>query len=258
MRTTFEEMLDKIWVGAVSYLNTKPLIRAFEQGAMEDDIHLVLDYPSKLAERLQSGELDVALLPVAAMEEIANLHIFSPYCIASNKTVASVSLFSEKPLEEITEIYLDYQSRTSAALLRILCKEHWKISPTFEQAPENYIQQIKGSRAGLIIGDRAFEQGSRFSYVYDLAEAWNEFKNLPFVFAVWVSRKGLSQKFVDDFNAACAQGLSQTDAIVSEQKYAHYDLNTYYNENICYKIGKQGHDAIELYRKYVREIKLYS
>jgi len=258
LHTTFEEMLDKIWVGAVSYLNTKPLVRAFEQGAMADQIYLVTDYPSKLADRLKSGELDVALLPVAALEDIEDVHIFSPYGIASKHKVASVSLFSQVPLSEIKEIYLDYQSRTSVALLRILCKEHWNIQPKFIEAEEGYINQIEGERAGLIIGDRAFECASKFPHIYDLAESWKEFKNLPFVFAVWVGRSGMSQQFVEDFNRACALGLAQIDDIVAEQNYAHYDLSVYYNENISYNIGAAEHKAIELYRQYVREIKLYS
>jgi len=173
-------VLDKLWIGAVSYLNTKPLIRAFEQGALKDQIHLVLDHPANLAKRLEKGELDAALLPIGAMR--SGMHIFSPFCIASNGNVASVCLFSQVPINEVEEVYLDYQSRTSAALTQILFKFHWKPNPTFIATQEGFIDRIQGKRAGLIIGDRALEQREHFPYVYDLAKAWYEFKGLPFVF----------------------------------------------------------------------------
>ena len=247
-------MLEKTWVGAVSYLNTKPLIYGFEHGVMQDEVHLILDYPSKLAERMNKGELDVALLPVAAMADIKNAFIFSEYCIGSEGKVASVCLFSEVPMDEIDVIYLDYQSRTSVALLQVLLKHHWKKEVQFIPADENYISNIKGSSAGLIIGDRAFEQLNHFEYIYDLAGEWHSFTGLPFVFAAWVSTKDLSSKFVDDFNRAIAVGLSHLNEICSSQQYPHYDLNVYYNHNISYKLDSKKQDALVLFRKLISEL----
>ena len=247
-------MLDKIWVGAVSYLNTKPLIYGFEQGAMKADVHLVLDYPSKLAERMNNGELDVALLPVAAIADLDRPYIFSNYCIGADGAVASVCLFSEVPLDEIKEIYLDYQSRSSVALLKVLLKNHWKKEVKFIQADENYISEIKGTSAGLIIGDRAFEQLSNFKHVYDLAQDWKTFTGLPFVFAAWVANKSLPEKFVADFNKACALGFENLEEIIQVQKYPNYNLSTYYTKNISYQLNDQKHKAIELFREYITKL----
>lgn len=244
-------MLDKIWVGAVSYLNTKPLIYGFEQGAMHNDVHLVLDYPAKLAERMQKGELDVALLPIAALADLPRAFIFSNYCIGALDKVASVCLFSEVPLEDIEEVYLDYQSRTSVALLKILFKNYWKKDVKFIQADENYISKIKGTTAGLIIGDRAFEQLNKFAHIYDLAAEWKLFTGLPFVFAAWVSNKNLQEEFIVSFNKANAIGLEYLDEIIKEQQYPLYDLKTYYTQNISYKLNNQKHEAIALYKKYI-------
>jgi chorismate dehydratase len=180
-------MQKKIRIGAVSYLNTKPLIYGFEHGAMKDKISLELNYPSLLAAALQKNNLDIALLPVAAIPSISNAHVVSPYGIAAAKKVASVCLFSQVPIEEIQEIYLDYQSRTSVALLRILLRDHWQTRPMLLDAPEDYISSISDKTAGIIIGDRALEQLNHFDYVYDLAEAWHEHTQLPFVFAAWVA-----------------------------------------------------------------------
>lgn len=247
-------MLDKIWVGAVSYLNTKPLIHGFEQGAMQDDVHLLLDYPANLAARMQKGELDVALLPIAAIADLPRAFIFSNYCIGAEDNVASVCLFSEVPLSEIKEIYLDYQSRTSVALLKILLKNHWSKEVKFISADENYISKIKGTTAGLIIGDRAFEQLNKFAHIYDLAAEWKVFTGLPFVFAAWVSNKNLSEEFVTNFNKANAIGFDHLEKIITNQAYRHYDLKTYYTQNISYKLNPQKHEAIALFKKYISDL----
>lgn len=244
-------MLDKTWVGAVSYLNTKPLIYGFEQGKMQNDVHLVLDYPSNLAQRMNKGELDVALLPIAAITDLERAHIFSSYCIGADDAVASVCLFSEVPLEQVDEIYLDYQSRSSVALLKILLKNHWKKQVRFLEADENYISNIKGKRAGLIIGDRAFEQLKNFKHIYDLSSEWKTFTGLPFVFAAWVTNKNLPEQFVIDFNQTNALGFEHLDEIISAQHYEHYDLKTYYTENISYKLNDEKHKAIQLFKKYI-------
>jgi chorismate dehydratase len=251
---TFGQVLDKMWVGAVSYLNTKPLIYGFEQGEMKEDVHLVLDYPANLSQRINKGELDVALLPIAAIADLERPYIFSNYCIGANGAVASVCLFSEVPLEQVETIYLDYQSRTSVALLKVLVKNHWKKDVKFIQADEGYIAKIKGTTAGLIIGDRAFEQLKNFKHIYDLAAEWKEYTNLPFVFAAWVANKNLPEKFVTNFNHACAIGFEHLHEIIAAQKYPHYDLKTYYTQNISYQLNAEKHKAIELFKQYISKL----
>ncbi|HNK30623.1 MAG TPA: hypothetical protein PKG65_16940, partial [Ferruginibacter sp.] len=109
-------MAQKIKVGAVSYLNTKPLIYGFEQGLMKDEVELLIDYPSKIASLLQTNQVDIGLVPVAIIPTLEEHHIISDYCIGCDGEVASVCLFSEVPLAEVSTILLDYQSRTSVAL----------------------------------------------------------------------------------------------------------------------------------------------
>ena len=104
-----------------------------------------------------NDEIDIGLVPVAVLQKMPEYHIIGNYCIGTEGEIASVALFSEVPLSEIRKVYLDYQSRTSVALLKYLMKESWGINPEIIQAEnENYRDEIKGTTAGLVIGDRAF------------------------------------------------------------------------------------------------------
>lgn len=244
-------MDEKIRVGAVSYLNTKPLIYGLQHGPLAQKIELVLDYPSNLTSLLQKNKLDIALLPVAAIPMINDAQIISNYCIASDKKVASVCLFSEVPIDEIQQIFLDYQSRTSVMLLRILLKQYWDIRPSLIEADENFIEQIKGKNAGLIIGDRALENLQKFPYVYDLAEAWHDHTKLPFVFATWVANKKINPTFIEEFNIANSIGFQRIDEIVSDLSYNTYDLKEYFRNNICYSLDEEKTKGMTLFLKMI-------
>lgn len=211
---------------------------------------LILAYPAQLAEMLKMGELDVALVPVALLPELPEYHIVSNYCIASDHEVASVCLFSEKPLSEIKRVYLDYQSKTSVALLKILFKEFWKQEVEFLSATdESYIDKIQGDTAGLIIGDRALQFRERFGYRYDLATAWHEMTGLPFVFAVWVSVRPLSGLFLNIFLALCAKGIDNINEVVNSIDCHFFDLMKYFTQHIRYRLDQSGKDAMSLFFK---------
>lgn len=241
-----------IKVAAVSYLNTKPLLYGIERSeSLKNKMDLVVDFPSNLAASLQRGEIDVALLPVAAMASIEGAQIISNYGIAADGKVASVCIFSEVPIEDCEAIYLDYQSRTSVRLAELLLKEYWKKELTVLLAPEDYIDKIEGKTAGVIIGDRALESLSRFPYAYDLSAAWKDFTGLPFVFAAWVSNKELPDDFIDAFDLANAAGLEQLDAVIAENPFAAYDLKTYYTENIAYHLDAEKNKGLQKFLELI-------
>ncbi len=231
----------------MSYLNTKPLVYGFKNGAFPVDMDLQFFYPSLVADKLIADEIDLGLIPVAAIPKLKEAHIVSDFCIGAYKNVASVCLFSEVPIEEIEEIYLDYQSRTSAALLQILLKEYWKVSPTILEAEAGYENKICGTRAGLVIGDRAFSLRRNKKYIYDLATAWMDLTGKPFVFAAWVANKKLPEDFIKTFNLATGEGLQHIDEIVGIENYAAYDLHTYYTQNIDYKLNAEKLAALDLF-----------
>jgi chorismate dehydratase len=184
----------------VSYFNTQPLLLGIEKADFLSKIELVKDYPAKVAQALIDGQIDIGLVPVAITPLLSNPHIVSDYCIGTKTKVASVAIFSKVPMEQIESIYLDYQSRTSVQLARILLKDYWKKDIQFLQAEEGYIQAIGGTTAGVIIGDRALANLTEFEYVYDLGEAWIEHTGLPFVFAAWMSNQPIPDDFKSMFN----------------------------------------------------------
>lgn len=220
----------------MSYLNTKPLVYGFEKGAMKDEVELVFDYPAKIAAMLINDQVDIGLIPVAVLPKLKEHHIISNYCIGASGPVASVCLFSDVPLTEIKEILVDYQSRTSAALLKILLRDLWKIDPVLIDTSNGYQQNIKGTTAGLVIGDRALKQRPHSAYIYDLAEAWIKMTGFPFVFAAWVANKKLPADFVQAFNKTTALGLDHIDEIVATIDFPDYDMNEYYRKNIDYNL----------------------
>ena len=239
MRAKISGLNSKIKIGAVSYLNTKPLLYGIEHSDMINDIEIIVDYPARLAKSLQDGTIDMALLPVAAIPTIKDAHIVSDYGIAADGNVVSVAIFSQVPMEEIETVYLDYQSRTSVRLAQLLLENHWKKQVIYKQAPENFIDYINGSNAGVIIGDRALKQLTNFGYVYDLSAAWKDYTGLDFIFAAWVANKALPADFTARFSGANAEGLKHLDTVIKENPFPYYDLHTYYTDNIKFYFDEQ-------------------
>ncbi len=168
------------------------------------------------------------------------------YCIGTEGEVASVCLFSEVPMNEIEKVWLDYQSRTSVALLKWLMKEYWGIHPQILNArDEDYRKQIKGTTAGLVIGDRAFEQRKVSTFIYDLGSEWRSITGLPFVFAAWISTSPLDPEFVELFNQANGKGLQHIDEIVAATPFDLYDLKKYYSIHISYTLDERKRKGME-------------
>ena len=239
----------KIQVAAVSYLNTKPLVYGFEKGMLKEEMDLYFDYPAKVAEMLTGDKADIGLIPVAAIPKLTEHHIISDYGIATDGEVASVCLFSDVPLKQIEVIYLDYQSRTSVALLQVLLKDHWKIKPRLMAASPGFETQINGNTAGLVIGDRALIQRKISKYIFDLGTGWKEMTGLPFVFAAWVANKQLGEDFEDAFNRANGFGIAHIDQVVTENPYEAYDLKKYYTQNISYRFDDLKREGLALFLK---------
>ena len=240
--------LKKIKVAAVNYLNTKPLLYGIKRHPVSEQIELIEDYPAKIAEMLLNGLVDVALVPVAIIPQMKEYYIITDFCIASNGPVASVGLFSEVPVEKIEKVYLDYQSRTSVILAKILLKEYWKREVKFIDATsEEFRKKIVDTTAGVIIGDRALEQRLKSKHIYDLGEAWKNYTGLPFVFAAWISNKKLSPEFVTQFNEANALGVQHIDEVIAENSYTIIDLRKYYAEYISYKLDEEKKRAMKIF-----------
>ena len=246
--------MQKIHIGAVSYLNTKPLIKGFPSTFTNNEIDLNIYYPAKLSDLFFNKLIDIGLLPTAFLHKFPNTPIIKPYCIASNNSVASVAIFSDVPINQIKHIYLDFQSNTSVALLKILLLKYWHINPTLLPAPLHFINLIHTDTAALVIGDRALQLLGKKNYVYDLGEAWFNFSHLPFVFAAWFSNIPLADNFIEKFNAANNMGLQQIPNIINENPFNNYDLNTYYTKNIHYILDDEKLKGLALFLQLMNEV----
>jgi len=219
-----------------------------------DRITLVEDYPAKIAEMLLNDEIDIGLIPVAMIPQLKEFHIVTDYCIGAEGEVASVALFSEVPIENVEKVLLDYQSRTSVNLAQILLKNYWKVAPDFEAAELHFRDQIKGTTAAVVIGDRALEQINISKYVYDLGAAWKSYTNLPFVFAAWVANKKLDEAFIDAFNRANAYGIHHMDEVLETVSYNVYDLKKYYTKNLSYTLNDDKRQGLQLFLEKLTEL----
>ena len=239
---------------AVSYLNTKPLLYGLLRSDLQPRLDMDLAIPSECARRLVAGEVDIALVPVAVIPELPHARIISDYCIGADGPVATVCIYGEVPIEEMTSLYLDHHSRTSAMLTRLLLREYWKVEPTLVPATEGYLDAIGGTVGGLVIGDRAIGLAERFPYVYDLGEVWKEHTGLPFVFAAWVAVTPLDEDFVREFNAALRSGLDhlpELQLLLSSPR-PDFDLVEYYTRHIDYDLDADKRRALDRFLDFVR------
>jgi len=254
LHANLTELNKKIRIGAVSYLNTKPLLHGIKRSGLMDRIELIEDYPSRIAAMLLNDEIDIGLVPIAILPQMKQSFIITDYCIGAEQEVASVALFSEVPMDQIETVLLDYQSRTSVNLAKILFKEYWKKEVVLQDAQEDFRANIRGNVAGIVIGDRALEQRSISAYMYDLASNWIAFTGLPFVFAAWIANKPLGEDFEDAFNRANAYGIKHIDEVVAEQNYTKYDLKKYYTENISYPLTENKRKGLALFLEKLSQL----
>jgi chorismate dehydratase len=179
-----------IRVGAVNYLNTKPLIHEFE--LLAPDAELILDVPSRLADDLARGQLDVALIPVIEYFRAGSYAIVPDIAIASRGPVLSVTLFSRVPWNRIGRVALDEGSRTSAALAQVLFRKRYDRHPEVVTLPLDQVAEDVDADAVLLIGDRAMRAClPGFAHAFDLGQEWFDWTGLPFVYAVWAVREGI-------------------------------------------------------------------
>jgi chorismate dehydratase len=210
-------MDNPIRIGAVNYLNTKPLI--CDLAVLAPDAELVLDVPSRLADLLAAGDLDVALIPAIEYFRAGCYSVVPGVAIATRGPVLSVTLFSRKPWEQIGRVALDAGSRTSAALTQILLQKRYGVHPKVAPLPLDRGAEDADADAVLLIGDRAMRAClPGFAHAYDLGQEWYDWTGLPFVYAVWAVRPGVDLAGVDAaLIEAKRRGLARSGLIAQEE-----------------------------------------
>ena len=246
-------------IGAVSYLNTKPLVEGMEEVGPEFEI--VYDLPSRLADRLAAGELTAALIPSVEANS-ADYTIVSDACIGCRGPVWSVKLLGRVAPDQIQTLALDEGSRTSCVLAQVILDKKFGIHPECQPLKISADWRQSTADAVLIIGDRAMKVDDRdYAFSWDLGAAWFEMTGLPFVFAVWAARPSQHLNELDwALSAARDTGLENLERIAARYADA-YDLTReeclrYLRYNLHFQLGADEKAGLQLFFQYAAELSL--
>jgi len=279
--------VNPVRISVVQYLNTAPLVRGFTHGPLRGKYELSFTVPSQCAEALRSGAADVAIIPAIECQRIPDLVILPNLSIASKKSVRSLLLVSQKPIQEVTCIAMDCSSRSTQALTRILSEKLWRIQPEFFEAAPDLPAMLQQADAALLIGDPALRlaiacapgasrnssgdlvapgslaglNGSGSLHIYDIVENWFGLTRLPAVLAVWAARReAVTPELVQDFQDSLAFGLQHVDAIASEaaleMNLPAADLRRYLLENIDYHLDEENLRGLTVYFEFAAKLGL--
>ncbi|MCK9618035.1 MAG: menaquinone biosynthesis protein [Lentimicrobiaceae bacterium] len=241
-------------ISAISYLNTLPFVYGLTHYFDGDSIELQLEVPSVSAQKMILKQAEIGLLPVAALPLLSDEYRILDYCIGTRDKVNTVLLLSNVPLQSIKTISLDYDSRTSVELVKILARYYWKIQPDYVSLAreESHVQDI--SDAAVFIGDKTFSLKSRFAYIYDLATEWNRFTGLPFVFACWVAVNSLSEDFISQFSQAIEFGIAHIRESIMDKNLpiSESEAYDYLTRNISFRFDAAKKAAMEKFLSYLR------
>ena len=244
-------------IGAVRYLNAWPLTFCLPPRLHPAD-RIVTDLPSRLADALAAGRLDVALVPSIEYLRNPGATIVSDACIASEGPVRSIKLYSRVPLEEIGRLALDEGSRTSAALVRIWLKERFGLAPAVEPLPIGAAAADCAADAVLLIGDRGMRPlEGRFAAVWDLGEEWTRWTGLPFVFAMWVARPGATWDAAGaTLGAARDEGLTRLAEIARQAApgvgIPAADCLSYLRDHLTFRLAARQRQGLDLFFELAR------
>lgn len=251
---------DMIRISAVRYSNSYPLIYGLRESGIEDEAVIAIDHPSDCAYKLSGNLADIGLVPVAVIPEIKDARIISEYCIGTNAPVRTVMLLSNVPLERIKRINLDYRSRSSVALARVLAVKFWHRNFDWHLTDPGFnFANIPDNEGVVIIGDQCFELEGQYKYSTDLAVEWKKFTGLPFVFAVWVANREINPAFIERFNKALDYGINNIGKAVEkfrEGSSMPFDvLVSYLYNNIDYRLNNEKKVAMNTFINYLKDIK---
>lgn len=240
--------MNKLKLALVSYINTIPFIEGINASdQLSNQLDLIIDYPAKCAELIQNKEVDGGLIPVAALSSIDQYEVFTDYCIGANGNVDTVALFSNDAIMDVENIYLDYQSRTSVQLVKILAREYWKRDFKFLPTTEGFEDKLPANSAILIIGDRVFQYEHLYKNKLDLANEWKIHTGLPFAFAVWVGNEKL-RGLENELNAAFEKSMKEIPSYYSSLLTIDEEIFiNYLSQKIQYSLDEGKKEAIQLF-----------
>jgi chorismate dehydratase len=270
----------KLRISVVDFLNTAPLVWGFTDGPLVGKYDLSFTLPSQCAEALRRGDVDVAIIPAIEYQRMDNVVALPGMAVAAKGEVRSILLVSKRPIEKVKRIALDTSSRSSAALVRLLAAEHWKIQPEFVDAAPDASEMLKIADAALVIGDPALRiavkmdalagkipsgedcckgdpesmpvPGFETLFVYDVAYQWQELTGKPCVLAIWTARRGaMTSEILADFEASKKFGLERLREIAEgaslKLTLSASALERYLTENIHFDLEEEYLAGLRLY-----------
>ena len=278
--------MGKLRISIVEYLNTAPLVWGFTDGPLAGKYELLFTVPAECAEQLRRGEADIAIIPAIEYQRMQDVVVLPGMSVAAKGEVKSILVVSKRPIELARRISLDAASRSSQALVRLLCRGMWRIQPEFVEMPPDPPAMLEEADAALLIGDPALRiavkmqllsekkaggerccggdpsewpvPGHQSLFIYDVAHQWREMSGLPCVLAVWTARRAAAApEVVADFLASKAYGMERM-AEIAEGASLKLDLpaealESYLRENIDYSLDDENRAGLELYFRLCTE-----
>ena len=247
------DLMPPIRIGAVNYLNSKPLIYGFEKHVA--CASLSCDLPSRLADRLASNDLDVALIPsFEAIRGGNSYQIISDACVAASGPVRSVKLYFRVPPAKVSSLALDEGSRTSSALSQVLLWRRENIRPELKSLAIGDTVDKTEADAVLLIGDRAMrDPDESFVETWDLSEEWQRDTHLPFVFACWTARQAVPHAICDALSACREDGLNHLNEIAQREAplldLSIEEAKSYLRDNLHFYLGDKEQESLNQFRQ---------
>ena len=271
---------NRLRLGAVSYLNARPLVYGLERKPRFD---LRYDVPSECARLLHDGSIDVGLIP-----SIEYLRGPQPYAlvpgpaVTSRGPVASVALYTRVEPRDIRSVAMDSSSRTSVALATVMLRRFFGVSPEAVSMAPDLESMLAGADAALIIGDIALflnpQSGIRNPQSavdnqsairnpqsaiqkIDLGDLWTSTTGLPFVYAFWA---GWPDVVTPDDAEALRHARDEGVAHADDVARAYYPDDPareavaarYLRDNIRYLLGHEELEGLRTFYTYAAELGL--
>lgn len=272
--------MSKLRISIVEYLNTAPLVWGFTEGPLAGKCDLSFTVPSQCAEALRRGDVDVAIIPSIEYQRMDKVVALPGMAVAAKGEVRSILVVAKKPIELAKKIALDSSSRSSAALVRLLAKDLWKIQPEFVEAAPDPSEMLKQADAALVIGDPALRVSLKWEalnskapsdgaccqgdiedmpvpgyetlFIYDVAYQWRRMTQRPCVLAIWAGRReAITSQVVADFQASKQYGMERIPEI-AEAAAIKLDLppralERYLTDNINFDLDEENLAGLRLY-----------
>jgi chorismate dehydratase len=248
-------------IGIVDFLNSWPLAWGFLSGKLTEGYEVLYCSPAEVAARLGRGDIDVGLIPSIEAVRIPGLAVVPGLCVGATHEVRSVLLVSRKPVQEIRRVALDENSRTSAALVRIILADRYGIYPEVATRSPEIDEMLRDADAALVIGDPALHVDREAYEILDLAAEWRLLTGLPFVFAVWAVRPGVAdQTLRGDLQASLGLAFEEMEEIieraVAELSLGREVVERYLLRHLRFSLGREELAGLEEFYKRAQTLDL--